>query len=155
MRAPLRFERSVELEASIDTVFAFHGDPHNVGKISPAYLSAQVETDDPNPRAGGEFKIRLCFFGVLTSQWHGRWCEVEHPNLLVDEALRSPFACWRHHHIFRALSPARTLLTDRVEYRFPGGLLGHWFGLTFGRIQFSLMFANRHARTRRWMCEHG
>lgn len=155
MPSPCRFERSVELNAAVGTVFAFHGDPHNVGKISPRWQRVTVERGDAMPARGADFQIVVRFFGWLPMTWHGVWKEVQMPGLLVDEALRSPFAFWRHHHEFRAIDERRTLMTDRVEYLFPGGWLGKWFGETLGRLQFHLMFADRHARTRRWMHEHG
>ena len=155
MPAPCRFERTVVLDAPIARVFAFHGDPHNVAKICPRWQQASVERADHTPREGGEFQIVVRIFGLFALRWRGVWREVREPTLLVDEALASPFAFWRHRHEFRALDANRTAMTDHVEYRFAGGWVGKWFGETFGRLQFHLMFADRHARTRRWMHEHG
>ena len=155
MPRPCQFRRSVELEAPVEAVFAFHGDPYNIGKISPGWQKVEVEKGDHTPRSGADFRIVIRFFGLLPMRWHGRWKEVREPALVVDEALQSPFTFWRHRHEFRALGPRRTRMTDYVEYLFPGGWLGKWFGETLGRVQFHLMFADRHARTRRWMREHG
>ena len=44
-------------------------------------------------------------------------------------------------------------MTDHVHYAFFGGWLGKIFGETVGRLQFRLMFADRHARTRRRLRE--
>ena len=155
MPQPCRFQRAVELNASVETVYAFHGDPHNIVKISPRWQRVKIERGNAIPREGDDFQIVIRFFGLLPMRWHGIWREVQAPGLLVDEAIKSPFAFWRHQHEFRALDSGRTLMTDRVEYLFPGGRLGKWFGETLGRLQFHLMFADRHARTRRWMHEHG
>ncbi len=154
MPSPCLFQRTVELEGPVEKVFAFHGDPHNIGKISPGWQKVTVEHGDAMAQAGGEFGIVVRFFGLFPLRWQGRWREVQTPNLLVDEAIRSPFSFWRHHHEFRALDDRRTLMTDHVEYLFPGGWPGKWFGETLGRVQFHLMFADRHARTRRWMHDH-
>lgn len=155
MPAPCRFQRAVEVDASVEKVFAFHGDPHNVGKISPRWQTVRIEQGEAIPRPDAEFRISIRLFGLLPMRWQGVWREVTEPSVLVDEAIKSPFAFWRHHHEFRALDARRTLMTDRVEYLFPGGWLGKWFGETLGRLQFHLMFAARHARTRRWMHDHG
>ena len=45
-------------------------------------------------------------------------------------------------------------MTDHVSYQFPGGWLGKIFGETAGRWQFMVMFADRQARTRRWLRDH-
>ncbi len=145
----------MELDASIETVFAFHGNPYNISKISPRWQTVKVEKGDAAPQPGSDFRIAIRFFGLLPMRWHGVWKEIQEPTLLVDEALQSPFAFWRHHHEFLALGSRRTRMTDHVEYLFPGGWLGKWFGETLGRVQFHLMFVDRHARTRRWMRDHG
>ena len=155
MPSPCHYRRAVELEAPIEAVFAFHGNPHNVGKISPGWQKVEVEQGDAVPRADAEFQIVVRFFGLLPMRWRGVWKEVREPTGLIDEALKSPFAFWRHHHEFHALDAAHTRMTDHVEYLFPCGWLGKWFGETLGRWQFHLMFADRHARTRRWMHDHG
>lgn len=154
MPSPCRFRRTVVLDAPIEKVFAFHGDPHNITKISPRWQKVTVEHGDSVPRQGADFQIVIRFFGLLPMRWQGVWREVRTPELLVDEALKSPFAFFRHHHGFRVVDDTHTLMTDDVEYLFPGGWLGKWFGETFGRLQFHLMFADRHARTRGWMHEH-
>ncbi len=154
MPKPCLFECSVDLDAPIDVVFAFHGDPHNVGKISPGWQKVAVERADHTPHPDAEFEIVVRFFGVLPLRWRGVWREVVAPDRLVDEAVKSPFAFWRHRHEFHALDSRRTRMTDHVEYLFPGGWLGKWFGETAGRLQFHLMFADRHARTKRWMHDH-
>jgi DNA-binding CsgD family transcriptional regulator len=51
-------------------------------------------------------------------------------RLFVDEQVEGPFASWVHRHEFEDLG-GRTRLTDRVEYRLPGGAVvnavGRWF----------------------------
>ena len=144
----------MELDASVEQVFAFHEDPHNISRISPGWQRVRVERGRTQARAGEEFEIVVRFFGVLPLRWRGVWQEVERPARLVDGALRSPFAYWKHRHEFEPLAPGRTRMTDHVSYQFPGGWLGKAFGETLGRVQFRLMFADRHARTRRWLREH-
>lgn len=157
MRAPspCEFRRSVELPASVEEVFAFHGDPGNAAKISPAWQAVRVRSGATVPEEGAEFEIEVRLFGLLPMRWRGVWREVIHPTRLVDEALSSPFASWRHRHLFERIDAGRTRMTDHVSYQFPGGWLGKWFGETAGRFQFLLMFADRQRRTVRWLREHG
>ena len=151
---PCGFRRSVELDASIERVFAFHGDPHNIKDISPGWQQVQVKEGRALPRAGDEFEIVVKIFGLLPLKWRGVWRAAEPSSLLVDEAIVSPFAYWRHEHKFEALSADRTLMTDHVRYLFPGGWLGKCVGETFGRLQFYVMFKDRHVRTQRWIREN-
>lgn len=124
-----------------------------MSKISPTWQSVQV-TEAAAAEVGGEFEITVRFFGLLPLRWRGVWREVAAPGLLVDEALQSPFSYWRHRHQFERLDARKTRMTDHVSYGFPGGWLGKIFGETVGRWQFTLMFADRQARTSRWLREH-
>ena len=66
----------------------------------------------------------------------------------LAQSERSPFRAWRHEHLFQPLGPGRTLMTDRVTYRLPLGLLGVLADrLVVGR-QLAHAFAERHRRTR-------
>ena len=144
----------MDLDASVETVFAFHADPNNIPLISPGWQHVEIRHATVSPAAGEPFEIVVRFFGWLPLRWRGVWVEVKSPVLLVDEATQSPFAYWRHRHEFAALGERRTRMTDHVSFLFPGGWAGKWLAETFGRVQFRLMFADRHARTRRWMREH-
>jgi ligand-binding SRPBCC domain-containing protein len=158
--APLcRYQRSVVLDAPPELVFRFHEDPRNIHRISPPFLTAQVQRASPAARVGEEFALALGLFGFPLVQWIGVWCEVEPGRLLVDEARQSPFAFFHHEHRFDPLDPAadsdrpRTRMTDCVTYRLPGGWLGKILGETVVRAQWALAFADRHRRTRRWAAE--
>ena len=153
--SPCEFCRSVELAAPIAAVFAFHGDPRNAGKISPAWQSVRVLKGGSTAHPGEEFEIEVRLLGVLPMRWVGVWRETNSPGRLVDEALRSPFAFWRHRHLFEQVDAGTTRMTDHVSYLFPGSWLGKWFGETLGRLQFHCMFADRQKRTARWFREHG
>ncbi len=154
MPAPCEFRRSVELAATIQQAWTFHGDVRNVGKISPAWQTVRVLDGNASAQVGEEFSIEIRLFGIVPMRWRGVWREVDQPNALVDEALSSPFTFWRHQHLFEALDENRTRMTDHVSYLFPGGWLGKWFGETLGRIQFHFMFVDRQKRTARWLREN-
>ena len=53
--------------------------------------------------------------------------------------------------MFERVDARTTRMVDHVTYAFAGGWLGKLFGETAGRWQFALMFADRKARTRRWL----
>ncbi len=80
--------------------------------------------------------------------WRVRIDEVSAPHRVVDVAERSPFAEWRHEHIFTALDDGRTRMTDRVTYRLPGGPLGVLADRIAVRRQLASAFEERHRRTR-------
>ena len=154
MRAiPCEFQRTVVIAAPVEDVFAFHANPDNIPKISPSWQSIRI-AQGGQAEVSGEFEIEVRLLGTFTLRWLGIWREVARPVVLVDEARRSPFAFWRHRHVFERIDACSTRMTDHVTYAFAGGWLGKIFGETFGRMQFVLMFADRQARTRRVLEAH-
>ena len=145
---PVIYKRSVEIPATVEELFRFHENPHNISKIAPASLRVESVECEEAARAGGVFKIRAAQFGVPI-RWTGKWEKVEPPRLLLDIALDSPFAVWRHSHIFEA-SACGCRMTDRVEYLLKGGFVGGLVSRFAMPVFFAGMFRARHAATRRF-----
>ena len=142
------FTRSCLLPATVEELFLFHENPHNLRHISPPGMHILEIRAGEAARPGAEFTIAVRQ-GPLTLRWTGRWETVESPRLLTDAAVRCPFALWRHSHIFEP-HPEGAFLTDRVEFRLPWLLGGPAGDLVCRLIIFPRMFASRHAATRDW-----
>ena len=85
--------------------------------------------------------------------WTALHTAYEKNRLFADEQVQGPFAKWIHRHEFESVDRA-TRLTDRVEYRLPGGV---WMNFLFGwAVQLGLhqMFSQRHRITKLY-CEKG
>lgn len=142
------FTRSTVVSATPEELFLFHGNPHNLRRISPPGLRILAIEAEETAHPGGEFTIAVRR-GLLALRWTGRWERVEAPHLLVDTGVRSPFALWRHHHIF-APHPEGSMLTDRLEFRLPWYLGGPAGDFVCRLAVFPRMFAARHKATRAW-----
>lgn len=145
------FEKSTILKASCDSVFAFHQSPRNISRIAPASLRVHEVVCDDSAMTGGIFRIRASQFGIPI-HWVGQWERVEKPSLLVDTSLASPFAVWRHSHIFEP-HPNGCRMTDRVEHRLKGGFLGALVSRWILPLFFMAMFHGRHVATRRFFAK--
>jgi ligand-binding SRPBCC domain-containing protein len=144
---PFVFESSTPVATIPETLYEFHENPENMRLIAPSTLTVQEIDCEKQARPGGIFRIRARQFG-LPIRWTGQWEKAEAPVLLVDTALSSPFAIWRHSHIFRK-HPQGALLTDRVEYLLKGGFAGRIVSLWILPLVFAGMFRSRHEATRR------
>ena len=145
------FERCVRLDATPSEVYAFHEDPTNITRISPPSLKVEgVECKVP-ARVGEEFSLRVRQFGVPL-HWIGIWEEAVPDERLVDGARKSPFRHWRHHHLFQADGDG-TLMTDRVEYALPYGMIGLLLDLTVMKLVFAAMFLGRHRATKAYFAK--
>ncbi len=142
------FEKSTVLDAPIEAVYAFHENPHNVAKISPASFRVHRIEANPEAVAGETFTLEASQF-LLPIRWRGVWDQADHPTLLADRALRSPFARFRHEHRFESIDIGRrTRMTDHLEYALPGGCFGDLIGRTIMPVFFAVLFAARHRATR-------
>jgi ligand-binding SRPBCC domain-containing protein len=144
---PFVFESSTPVRTTPETLYEFHENPENMRLIAPATLTVQEITCQKQAKAGETFRIRARQFG-LPIRWTGQWEKAEAPSVLVDTALSSPFAIWRHSHIF-SKHPQGALLTDRVEYLLKGGIAGRIVSRWILPLVFAGMFRSRHEATRR------
>lgn len=142
------FERSVSVPASAEELFRFHENPENIVKIAPASLRVESVECERKAREGGIFRIRASQFG-LPIRWTGMWEQVDFPRALVDTAVHSPFAFWRHSHLFD-LQANGCRMTDRVEFLLKGGWAGRVVSRLVMPLVFAAMFRARHAATVRW-----
>ncbi|MEJ7608853.1 MAG: SRPBCC family protein, partial [Bryobacteraceae bacterium] len=69
-----------------------------------------------------EIEYKLRWHG-LPLGWKTLITEYEPPFSFVDVALRSPYKLWRHRHTFHPTEQG-TVVSDRVEYALPFGILG-------------------------------
>jgi ligand-binding SRPBCC domain-containing protein len=143
MASRLHFEASTPLEAPPEAVYHFHGDPSNLLQIAPPTLKVIRLEAEPVATEGAEFHLVVRQFGLLVD-WTGRWETVRPHSLLVDVGVRCPFHAWRHEHHFTPHGSG-TLLTDRVAFQPPGGVLT----MPFWKLFLTGMFRSRHQRTQR------
>lgn len=142
---PVTIAAATGLNASADTVFAFHSDARNLSSLTPGgirVLTAAVPT-----RAGDlqQFEVG---WGPLRRRWHARIERFEPPTLIVDVQERGPFRVWRHVHA--VLPEGRSsLLIDVVSFRLLSGRLGQILDAVVIAPMLHLLLAERHRRTRR------
>lgn len=144
----LSFERSIEIDCPVEVLYAFHRDTRNAPKVSPGTRFLSIDGDFPLDD-GDVFTIRFVQRPLpMTLTWRFVVEAVVLNRAVIDVALQSPFAYWRHEHRFESLGPRRARLTDRVTYAPPFGPLGRAGAALLGRAMMERLFAERHQRTK-------
>ena len=103
--------------------FSFFSETENLEKITPASLKFRVvgkSTDQIQSNTLIDYKLRL---HGLPIRWQSKILEWNPVDGFVDTQTKGPYSIWHHTHTFEPLAGG-TLITDRVHYRVPGGLLG-------------------------------
>ncbi|MDX6766386.1 MAG: hypothetical protein SFU85_06310 [Candidatus Methylacidiphilales bacterium] len=146
------FMASTRVGGTIDEVYTFHTDPHNLTRLQPpGFCLSRLEMSGP-PVVGSEARLTVRFLGV-PQHWHVRLERLDPPHggkpraRVVDRALASPFGFWRHQHVFEQ-EGGGVRLTDVVDFDPPGGRAG-WVLLPGCFLVFWLLFSFRHAVSRR------
>lgn len=143
------FVRQLELDAPVETVFAFHERDDALPRLSPPFPPVRVVSRQGGIRTGARVDLRI---GPI--RWLALHTAYEPNVLFVDEQVAGPFRSWVHRHEFERVGPGRSRLTDRVTFSLPGGPL---VDALFGRlVALSLvpMFRYRHTVTKA-ACESG
>ena len=142
------FSKSIIVEAPVETVFGFHEREDALRILSPRFPPVRVIRKTGGIEQGSRVELKVGPF-----LWTALHTDYEKNRLFVDEQIQGPFAEWVHRHEFESVNQT-TRLTDRVEYRMPGGV---WMNRLFGwAVQLGLrrMFRERHQITKRY-CEKG
>ena len=115
--------RSQWIERSMDEVFAFFADAHNLEEITPPWLGFKILSMSTNSISEGTvIRYRLRLHG-MPIHWRTEIREWNPPHYFVDEQTKGPYKQWRHTHRFEAHG-SQTKMIDEVQYSLPFRVLG-------------------------------
>ena len=140
------FTKSVLINAPVAKVFGFHERDDALALLTPAFPPVRVISRTGGIQVGARVELRVGFF-----RWVALHTAYEKNRLFMDEQIEGPFAQWIHRHEFEAVD-GQTRLTDRVEYRLPGGPLVNTLLGWAPKPGLAQMFAHRHRVTKQF-CE--
>jgi ligand-binding SRPBCC domain-containing protein len=111
------------IPASLDEVFAFFSAASNLEKLTPPWLHFKIiGQSTPQIQKGTLIDYQLKLRG-LPFKWKTLIEEWNPQHSFVDTQLKGPYKLWHHTHIFEA-KDGGVLVTDRIRYEVPMGLIG-------------------------------
>lgn len=116
------FRSALWLPESLERIFAFFSDAHNLETLTPPWLHFRVLTQAPieiQPGTRIDYHLRL---RGLPLRWQSEITVWEPPGRFVDVQRRGPYRAWIHTHSFEG-SRDGTLISDHVRYSVWGGAL--------------------------------
>lgn len=135
------FRKSTFIKCELEALFDFHLDVANLKNITPKDTHVTLLNEDFIPVQGAILKLKTVK-NFVPIYWEVEIQKLERPNILVDVALKSPFAHWKHEHKFFQRDGGCEL-EDVVTYELPLG----WFGALFNFLikhELDKMFTFRH-----------
>lgn len=139
------FIKSSYINCDVKSLFDFHIDTNNLQKITPNDTKVELLTKDFKPIASQILKIKATKY-FIPMNWEVKIEKIDGPNLLVDLALKSPFAFWEHKHIF-IKHGNMSELKDVVTFKMPFGFIGKLLEV-FVIKDLQKMFDFRHKITK-------
>ncbi|MCI2239797.1 SRPBCC family protein [Paenibacillus sp. TRM 82003] len=94
---------------------------------------------------GERVRWRLRLFGLVPVTHTSNIVELERPRRFVDRMDDGLFAEFHHEHVFEPEGPGMTIVTDRMAWRSPAGLLGRVADVLFVRRTLRRLLADRNS----------
>lgn len=133
---------------SIQEVFAFFADAHNLERITPPWLNFKILAVDSDAVSEGTMiRYRLKLHG-LPIHWKTEIRKWRAPHRFVDVQRRGPYRLWHHTHVFEEHG-GRTKMIDVVRYRLPLGVLGKLVNALMVRRDVERIFDYRRGEIER------
>ena len=141
------FERSVLINCPIEKVFGFHSDTNNLSKITPDFIKVSIIKIDLPLRLQSEISLEVTQFQFIRTRWNIRLTEFDPFKLITDTQVKGPFKKWEHKHCFEKEN-GNTLMTDKINYELPFGLIGRAADKLFITKMIEKQFEFRHKLTK-------
>src|SRR5882724_3504743 len=137
-------ERSSRIPLPADALYRWHTQPRAFERLTPPWERIELLERSGGIEDGARTVVRVRF-GPLAFRWTAVHRDHIPGRQFVDEQVEGPFAHWIHTHAFAPDGESGCLLTDRVEYAPPYGMLGAAAGLWLLRRRVERLLAYRHA----------
>jgi ligand-binding SRPBCC domain-containing protein len=143
----MRFVKESVIDASAETVFAFHEAPDAFQRLQPPWQTTKVVQPPSSLEIGTRvvLKVKVGPFWQTIVAEHVAY---EPGRMFADRMVKGPFARWLHRHIVTPRGPSQSVLTDDIEYELPLGWLGRLLVGGYARRNLERMFEFRHRVTR-------
>lgn len=149
----MKFVQESVIDASAETVFAFHERPDAFARLQPPWQTSEILLPPRSLEVGTRVVLRTKV-GPIWQTIEAEHVAYEPGHMFADRMIRGPFASWLHRHVVTPRGPDRCVLTDDIDFELPLGVLGRVFGERFARRELTRLFAYRHQVTRA-ACEAG
>lgn len=137
-------EFSGVVSAPLDEVFAWHGLPGAMTRLTPPWQPVRVGAESDSLRDG---TAELVLPGGLKWAAAHESTGYRPPHQFVDRLATPRLSAvlpWRHTHRFEADGPDRTVVTDRVETAVPAAVLRSMFAYRHRQLAADLAAQRRY-----------
>ncbi|HXY33074.1 MAG TPA: SRPBCC family protein [Planctomycetaceae bacterium] len=141
-------EASVSITCPVDRAFDFLTSTANLLHLVPEDLRLSVVNAPPQLTLGSRMEVQILAFGPPQNVTY-EITEFSRPERFTETQVKGLLPRYVHEHVLLRQSNGNVLVTDRIEFEPPGGLMG--FMLTADRLRTSLDrgLSHRHSALKR------
>jgi ligand-binding SRPBCC domain-containing protein len=141
-------EASVSIRCAVEKVFDFLTKTENLLKIIPDELKLRLINAPADLALGSRMELQILALGPPQNVTY-EITEFSRPDRFTETQVKGMLPRYVHEHILSPQQDGTVLVTDRIEFEPPGGLLG--FMLTADRLRTTLDqgLSHRHSSLKR------
>lgn len=129
---------------SIDKAWEFFSSPENLEKLTPAEMDFKVTSGKPKKAYPGQIiSYKVSILKGVRLNWVTEITQVKEKEFFIDEQRFGPYVMWHHEHFFEKIDENSCLLSDKVSYKLPLGVLGKIAHVLFVKKQLTKIFNYR------------
>jgi hypothetical protein len=142
----LHFVAQSRIDAPAEEVFRWHAQPDALERLSPPWEPVEILQRASGIRDGdrGALRVRMGPFKIRWFFVHRDYIE---GRQFRDVQISGPFRRWEHTHKMDPQGPRACLLTDRICYALPLGMVGNFLAGWFVQRKLARLFKYRHRVT--------
>jgi ligand-binding SRPBCC domain-containing protein len=137
-------EASVSIGCTADRAFDFLTKTANLLHLVPDELRLSVINAPPQLALGSRMEFQILAFGPPQNVTY-EITDYSRPDRFTETQVKGLLSRYVHTHLLLAQSNDTVLITDRIEFEPPGGLMG--FMLTADRLRTTLDRGLSHRHT--------
>jgi ligand-binding SRPBCC domain-containing protein len=116
-------EASISIGGSIEQIFDFLTTTDNLLKLVPEDLKLRVVKVPPRLELGAQMELQILAFGPPQNVVY-EITEFSRPHQFTETQVKGLLGRYVHEHMLAAEPGGKVLVTDRIEFAPPGGLMG-------------------------------
>jgi ligand-binding SRPBCC domain-containing protein len=117
------YETSVTLDCPQERAFEFLLRPENIARISPPEIGLAFTKAPEVLDLGSEFEFKVQAYGHVLTMVH-KITELVNLRQITEVHVKGFFGSWVHTHSFATNDEGRAIVSDRIDFKPPGGMLG-------------------------------
>ncbi len=134
------------VHTSLDDAWSFFSNPMNLPEITPQHMGFHITSELADQMYPGQIiSYKINVLPGISTNWVTEITHIKEKKFFVDEQRYGPYSMWHHEHHFEETKEG-ILMTDKISYKLPFGILGKLFHPFFIKPQLTNIFNYRQKK---------